>query len=282
MKKKKIYLSNLSWNQKDTLKVLNKIKKYNLDGIDIAPLKISKNWSNIEKKVKKFYKILKSHNLKVNAVQGIFYKTNLNVFENSKDNFKNIFHHVKLIFKICKITKCHKIIIGSSDFRNPKNISNKQADLIFYFFLKKAHKYLRKEKIYFCLEAIPIQYGEKYLYDINHLIKIVKKVKSPWIKINLDTSIFHFKRLDMKQINKNANLIKNIQITESNFDYLENISKNNKLFLNKIKTFRKLESISLEIIKHQTNLLKIDNSLKKLLFHFNGLNNKFLTNNKIF
>jgi sugar phosphate isomerase/epimerase len=264
MIKKKIYISNLAWHSKDIKYIIEKIKKYELSGIDIAPLQLSKNWKDIDKKIKRYYLDLKAHNIKVNALQGIFYKTNLSLFEDQKNGFKNILNHIKFIIKLCKITHCNKIIIGSSQFRNPKKMSTKEADLVFYSFLKKIIKYLKKEKIFFCLEAIPKEYGEKYINDISHLIKIVKKVNSKWIKINFDTSIFHFNRLKTKIFLENINLIKNIQITEKNFNYLNNISNNNKKFCNIINKIKDINQISIEIIKKKTHLPSIDNSFKNI------------------
>ena len=40
--------------------------------MDIAPIKIFKNWKNAEKKALKFNRILRKNKIKVNAIQGIF------------------------------------------------------------------------------------------------------------------------------------------------------------------------------------------------------------------
>ena len=265
MHNKSLFISNLAWNNKDfksITKLFTKHKK--VKGIDIAPLKISKNWHNIEQKIKKFNLILKKKKIKVNALQGIFYKTNLNIFEDYKNNFKKIFNHTNKIIKICKILKCRKIIIGSSSFRNPKNLSKKEAELIFLDFLKKSTKFLKKSKIYFCIETIPREYNELFLHNINTLAKIIKKTNSQWIKINFDTSLYHYKKMNKFLFLKNIKLIKNIQITEKNFSFFENISKKNILFYNLIKNKKEIKDISLEIISNKTNLKKMDAALNKV------------------
>jgi len=72
MKNKKLFISNLAWNNSQTEKVLEIIKNNNLNGIDFAPLKISFNWRSIEKKTFEYYIKLNKNNLRVNAIQGIF------------------------------------------------------------------------------------------------------------------------------------------------------------------------------------------------------------------
>ena len=78
--KKKIYLSNLAWQKKDTNSVIKIIKDHKLNGIDFAPLQITNNWKNIIEKTYYYSKFLKKNKIKVNAIQGIFYKKNFRLF----------------------------------------------------------------------------------------------------------------------------------------------------------------------------------------------------------
>jgi len=264
MKKKSFFISNLAWNKKYQDKIFDLIKKYKIKGIDFAPLQISHSWNDIEKKVKTYSYILKKNNIKVNAVQGIFFKKNLNIFKDS-NKIEKILNHIKIIIRICKILNCRKIIVGSSEFRNNHNLKKKEADIIFIQFLKKIIPFLKKEKIFFCLETIPKQYNEKYLYDFNHVISIIKNVNSKWIAINFDTSLFHFKKLNTFKFKKNIDLIKNLQITEKNFKFFLNPSKKNIKFCKELKKNKKVKNISLEIIDNKSDIKKLDLSIKEFV-----------------
>ena len=170
MNKKSFFISNLAWNKNYQDKIFELIKKNNIQGIDFAPLQITDSWKDIEKKVKTHSYRLKKNKIKVNAVQGIFFKKKFNLFrDNNKLN--EIFKHIKVIIKICKILNCNKIIIGSTEFRNKNNLKKKEADKIFIKFLKQLIPMLKKEEIFFCLEMIPKQYNEKYLFSFNHIIE---------------------------------------------------------------------------------------------------------------
>lgn len=261
MKKKSIYISNLGWNHKDFELIVKIIKKNEIRGIDIAPLKIFKNWNNIFNNIKIFNKILKKEQIHVNAIQGIFFKKKLNLFSNKKSDFAKIKNHLILIIKICKILKCNKIIIGSSNFRNKKNLSKLIADEIFINFFKKLKSLLNKKKIFLCLETIPKKYNEKYIFKLDHLLELIKKIDSKYVKINFDSSIFHYDKVDILSVKKNINYFKNIQITQKNFDYFLKISKENKKLLKIFKNSKKVKEISLEIIKNETNIKLLEKSL---------------------
>lgn len=264
MIKKSIFVSNLAWQKKDLSYVINTLKKNKVNGIDFAPLQITNSWSNIETKVKKHSSYLKRNKIKVNAIQGVFFKKKFHLFKQKK-NLNTIIKHLKIILRLCKILKCNKLIIGSAEFRDKFDLDKKEADFIFINFLNKILPLFKMNKVYFCLETIPKQYKERYLYSFDHSIDLIKKINSKWIRINYDTSIFHYQKLDFLKFKKNINLIKNIQITEKQFKFFLNPDKKNIQFCNKIKKMNKIKNISLEIISKKSNLKKFELSIENIV-----------------
>ena len=264
MNKKNIYLSNLAWNKKDTIKIFGLLKYNKIKGIDFAPIKLHNNWLLAERKATKFKKTLKKFNLNINAIQGIFFKTNFNLFDDKKVQNRKLINHFKRIIRISKIYNCKKIILGSSNFRYNKYLDKKDADKKFIEFCKKIEPFFKKNKIFVCFEAIPKQYGENYLYDLRDLVSLIKKIKSPWIKINFDTSIYHYKKFSEKIFLSNKRLIKNIQISEKKFIFFDKPSRNNKLFCKTLKKLNQHKNVSLEMISNKTNLIKFKDSLENL------------------
>ena len=269
MSKKKLFISNLGWKHCDFKKIIKLIKKNNIKGIDIAPIQLKNNWTKIDIKLKKFAKELNKLNIKVNAIQGIFYKKNFNLFKNNNFQKKKIYAHIRIILTISKIFKCNKVIIGSSSFRDLGNLTKQEADFTFVSFFKQIKPLLAKKKIYLCFETIPKNYGERYLYKISHLVQLIKKMKSKWFKINFDTSLFHFSKFNNAIFNKNKKYIKNIQISQKNFNFLINPSIANLKFAKLINNNKIFKDISLEIISKKTELKKISISLNKFRGIFN-------------
>ena len=260
MIKKQLFISNLCWKKKDINFVVDCLKKEKISGIDFAPLNYFTTWNNILNNSRKLSVIFRKKKIKINALQGIFFKKNLNLFK--LNNKKKIIDHFKIVIKLCKIFGAKKIILGSADFRDPKKISKAKADRNFVIFFKHLNKFLRKNSIYLCIEPIPMKYGENYLYNISHLNYLISKINSPNIKINFDTSIYHFKKFEKLEFLDNLNNIKNIQISQPNFKYFENPTKKNLKFLKILKQNKKVRNISLEMIDNQLKKLKFIKSLK--------------------
>ena len=256
-----MFVSNLCWKKENLKFIVKTIKHEGISGIDFAPLNYFKSWKNVLYKCKILNKFLIKENIKVNAIQGVFYKKNLNIFKNKDE--KKITKHFLEIIKICKIFKAKKIILGSSNFRDPGQLSLFDADKIFIKNLKNLNKYLKKNNIYLCLETIPKKYNENYISKISHIVRLVKKINSPNIKINFDTSIFHFEPYNFNFLSKNIRYIKNIQVSQPGFKYFEYPTLKNRFFLKSIKK-SSTKSISLEIISKKIDENKFLMSLKNL------------------
>ena len=269
MNKKNLFISNLAWNHLDFLKVVKILNLYNIKGLDLAPINVNKNWSLAINESNKFKKILDKFGLKINAIQGIFFKTNFNLFNLDKDKSKKLENHIKKILSISKIYKCNKLILGSSNFRDKGKLSTREANRIFIDFFKKIIPLLKKNKIYICFESIPKEYGENYLNTASSLVKLIKEIDSQWFGINFDTSLFHYEKFNKKKFLDIKKYIKNIQISEKKFKHFIKPSKNNILFCKLMQKERKINNISLEIISKKTDLQKLNTSLKNLRIFFN-------------
>ena len=245
-----LFISNLCSDEKNFKQLLNIIIKYNsaIQGLDLAPLNVIKNWENYEKKSKSIYNLIKKKNLKVNAIQGIFFKKEINLINDFFTNDKEIIRHIKKIIYICKIFHCKKIIFGSAEFRNRKNHSVKYADLVFIKFIEKIIPLLEEKKITFCIETIPKIYNSDYLYKFYQTCKIVKHLNNKFVKINFDSGIFFKSKFNKNIFIDNLNLINNVQISQPYCNFFINPTKYNFHFLNVLKKNSYKGTISLEII----------------------------------
>ena len=74
------------------------------------------------------------------------------------------------------------------------------------------------------METIPKQYNEKYIFKFEHLLYLIKKINSKYIKVNFDTSLFHYNKMNFFKGDANLDQIKTFQFTK-NFDYFLNKQK---------------------------------------------------------
>ncbi len=259
--KRKLSISTLAFNGYDVDGIIKILKNNNIQNIDLAPLTIFKNWGIFFKNVYNLKSKLHRNGIKINAIQGVFFKVRTKLFFSSETELNKLYNHLYKLVIISKKLNAKKIIIGSSYLRSKKNIPKVLADEKFINFFSKFKKVLKKNKIYFCIETIPKQYNEDYLYEFDHTLDLIKKINSRYILINFDTSLFHFKNFKFNIFAKNLNKIKNIQVSSKYFKELYPISKNNKKFSKSLRNIKKLKIISLEMILNKPKELIIKRSI---------------------
>ena len=265
-----LYISNLCSDNINSKNFLNIVSKFrNIKGLDIAPLNISKDWKNAEKDCKKFYNLITKKNLKINAVQGIFYKKNFSLLSDFIKNDSKIIAHFKKIIRLCKILHCNKIIFGSSEFRNRNGHTIEYTNIIFIRFIKKIISLLERNNIVFCIETIPRIYNSNYLYKFSQTCKIVRFFKNKFIKINFDSGIFFDSKLSKSYFINNLDLINNVQISEPYFNFFTSPSKYNVRFIKSLKNHLYAGTVSLEIISRRLEKKKINKSINNFIKLFN-------------
>ena len=145
-----------------------------------------------------------------------------------------------------------------------------EADNYFLIYFKYLNKLFKKNKIYLCIEAIPKKYEEKYIYNINHLKYLISKINSSNIKINFDTSIYHYKKIDKKIFLNNLKNIENIQISQPKFKYFDKPTQENLKFLRILKKQKNIKKVSLEMIDNKLNRKKFIRSIKNFRNYINN------------
>ena len=118
------------------------------------------------------------------------------------------------------------------------------------------------------MEAIPRKYGEDYIYNIDHLASLIKKLNSNKICINFDSSLFHFKKFNFTFFYKYRKIIKNLQISQKYFKNFNKISSNNLKFSKSLKPISNFKDISLEMILDNPSSLEINKSIRNFKKYF--------------
>ena len=263
-----LFVSTLAFKKYSINKIISLIKKNKIEGIDLAPLTIFKNWNDFESNCSNFKKKLINNKIKINALQGILFNIKGNLFYSSKNEIFKIILHLKKIIKICKFLNINKIIIGSSNFRQRGKMNVKEADKKFISFFSKFKSILKKNNVILCLEIIPKNYNEDYIYEIDHMVRLIKKLKSKNIGINFDTSLFHYDKFNFDIFYKNLYQIKNLQISQKGFKNFKKISTNNLKFSKSLRQIGQIKDISLEMILNNPSNKEINNSIKNFKKYF--------------
>jgi len=269
MKKNNLSVSLLAIDElnKSFITFLKILNKNNIKFIELPLTKLFKNYKIDKKKFKNFINIIKKHDIKISSVQSIFHETNINIFLSKKSIISK---HLKKIFKLTKLVNSKNIIFGSPKNRLiPKSLKKNIVDDRKKFFFSEVKKNSIKYKINFLIEPNSRFYGCNYIINFKEGIRLVKKLNSKYIKLNLDTGNFFLEKKKLSQNkNLNAKYIENYQLSEIGLKSLLKKKVNHIKILNNFAIKKKF--ISLEVL--HLNKKKIDKEIK----HFSKLLKKYV------
>jgi D-psicose/D-tagatose/L-ribulose 3-epimerase len=255
----KLSISNLAWENKDIVKIVNMMKKYNFRGMEILPTKIWGSWEKInDKKIISFQKFLNRHNIEVSSIQSLFFKTNL-YLEKQSDQLK-ILRHLKKLIMISRMLNCKNLVFGSPAFRVIKNSTKTLIEKKLLRLFRIIHKDLVKNNIIISIEPNPKFYGCNFINTLSEANKIIKKAKLKNIKIQLDTACVLLENGTLNDMKKYFNEVNHIHLSEKN---LTKINQNNNTIKRLIKFLKKKKWknwISLEM--KNVNFREIETSMK--------------------
>ena len=259
----KLSISNLAWNNKKFNKVLKLIKKYEFNGIEILPTKIWHKWSNIDrKKLLKLKKYLTQKNLKISSIQSLFYNTDL-MLEKDEDEQK-IIKHFKNLIKISKLLGCKNLVFGSPSFRKRKHKSKKELELKLINIFKKIKPNLEKSQVFVSIEPNPRIYGCNFINKLSDAYRVIKKVRSKNVRIQIDTGCMTLEKENFNQIEKYLRFANHIHLSEKNLSTLKEKNLFIKKLINLLKRKKWKKWVSIEMMNK--NLSEIESSLKFIKF----------------
>jgi len=264
--KTKIAISNLAWEKSEEEKIVPLLKKYQIAGVEIAPSKIWPDPTKVTKEVVTKYKNFWNQNgIQIVAITSLLFgHPELTLFENKIMRGKTL-TYLKKMLRLTSWLGAKILVFGSPKNRLRGILSQNHADKIAVSFFRKLGQEAKKHKVNFCLEPIPQIYGADYLTNTTETIKLIKKIKHPNIKINLDTGSMKINRENFEKTIKKALLLTgHLHLSEKGFksfsDQKFGHGKISKI-LNKLK-YANWASIEIWAEEKSSNINSVENSLK--------------------
>ena len=230
-------ISNLGWDKKDNKSILNFLRKKNINFIEFAPALLKNNHKNYSyTNIKKMYS---SKSLNLYSMQSLLYNKQNHYLYGTYENKNNLLNEIQKKIEIAKKLDVKIMVFGSPLIK--KNILLKNENQLWsesIDFFNKIKKLLAKSNILFCIEANPKFMGGDYITDTFSALKIIKKIKSQNIKLNLDygTVIKNKENINKILTKENIKLIGHIHFSIPN---LKNIRNHTTYFYKQKKNIKK-------------------------------------------
>ena len=156
-------VSNLAWPVEETDWCLEQLAKYNIQGVELAPLKVFESWKAITDEsiqlVKGKYSKL---GLEISSFQAITFGAMNLALLGGDEKVDNFLLHIEKVANLLSKLNGDNAVFGSPGLR--KNSEYEQKDLIFLF--KRIDTIFAKYKTNFVLETVPQYYGCNLLNTI--------------------------------------------------------------------------------------------------------------------
>lgn len=254
----KLSISNIAWPNEDNDKIYDYMKKYNFEGLEIAPTKIipqnpydsiieAKDWAE-DLKMK--------YGFEISSMQSIWFGKNEKIF-GTKEERQILTNYTKKAIDFASAINCKNLVFGCPKNRNMVKFSD--YDIAIEFF-KELGDYAFSQNTCIGMEANPTIYNTNFINNTLSAIDLVKKVNSKGFLLNLDIGTVLENKENIDELRGNVKLINHVHISEPYLALIENRDLHRELItLLKSENYNKYLSIEM---KQQEKLFDIENTIK--------------------
>ena len=263
----KLAISNIAWTPNNNTQVYELLKRYNFDGIELAPtLWIPKSpYDHLDQAIQEAQLLNQTFQLKIYSMQSICYGRIENIF-NSNEEYSTLLDYMKSAIDFAYSINCSNLVFGC-----PKNriINNKNDISKAYTFFKEIGLYAETKNITISIEPNPIIYGTNFLNTTNEALNFVKSINLPFIRLNLDLGTVLHNKESLSFIESDYVWIGHVHISEP---YLE-ILKQNEIHLELMRLLKKVNYDKCVSIEMKTQTLEVlEDTLKYIMEVFHASN----------
>lgn len=240
----KLSISNIAWSKEYDEEMYAYLLNNKIEGIEIAPTRIieERPYDHIAKADKFAKKLYNKYSLMISSMQSIWYGKKENIFNES--DIEELFCYTKKAIDFAEKINCKNLVFGCPKNRN--NLENRSEKYAMEFF-NMIGEYAKNKNIVVSIEPNPIIYGTNFINYTYQAINFVKKVNSDGIKVNLDFGTIIENKENLKEIEKNIELINHIHISEPNLEIIKKREEHKELArILKEKNYNKYISIEMK------------------------------------
>lgn len=249
----KFLISNLGWNKNELPSIIKLLKLKKIKNLEFSINNLKKHNSKYKtiRDVKNFWN---SKSIKLYSMQSILYKINDAFIFGTLSQQKIFYKEVVKKIKLANSLDAKILVLGSPKNKKVFDKSKKECDDLMFKFLRKISLLCKKYKVILCLEANPKIYKTEYLTKTCEAINFVKKIKSKYIKLNLDlgTVIANKEKLNLI-IKKNLKLIGHVQISSPYLKNLIDYKLKIKKLIYYLNIYNYKKKISIEMLAEKKN-----------------------------
>ncbi|MCL9662834.1 sugar phosphate isomerase/epimerase [Paenibacillus hunanensis] len=201
----KLSISNIAWNIEDDAAIIDILKQYNMNGIEVAPTKI---WdyplSATSEQAIAYRKKWSAIGIRLVAMQSLLFgQSELVLFKDTstREKLKNY------LFKIIEIAEglgTQILVFGSPKNRLVGNLNRDEQLEIAVPFFRDIGKKALEHQVLFCIEPNAKEYGCDFVTNTDEAIAVIEAVNHPGFKLHLDAAVMTLNNENYEQCLKKS------------------------------------------------------------------------------
>jgi sugar phosphate isomerase/epimerase len=260
----RLSISNIAWEPSEDKEVFELIKKYEFEGIELAPPKLFKDLSNVSDiEIKNYLEYMKPYGFKFPAMQSLLFgKPELKIFNDSRND---TLEYLKKIIDLAQKLDVKVLVFGSPKNRFIDDMNKDEAKKIAIDFFKELGDYAHSKDRCFCIEPNAKEYGCDFITNTNEAIELVQDVNSLGFRLHIDSAVMVMNNENVEEnIKKALPYAEYFHISEPFLELITNNKTNHKKFIEVLRSLNYDKWISIEMKNNvlQSNIEAVHKSLK--------------------
>ncbi len=261
----RLAISNIAWDVSEDKGVLELLKRFNVDAIDVAPGKyfpdpVKASHSDIQR-VRAWWA---DQGIEITGMQSLLFGTvGLNIF-GSEDVQSSLLEHLAAICSIGSGLGATRLVFGSPKNRDRTGLSDEEALTCAVPFFRQLGDIAGEHGVIVCLEPNPACYGANFMTTSSETAHVVSVVDHPSIRMQFDTGALTINDESVESVLKDyTHLIGHVHASEPNLVPLGDHHVDHGKFCEGIKHYLPDHIVSVEMVatKEEPHFAAIERAL---------------------
>ncbi|TJZ78761.1 sugar phosphate isomerase/epimerase family protein [Chitiniphilus eburneus] len=212
----RLAISNIAWDISEDDDVVQLLKKFDVDAIDVAPGKyFPAPASAKEKDISRVKQWWYERGIEITGMQALLFGTNgLNVF-GAANVQEALLGHLEAVCRIGAGLGAKRLVFGSPKNRDRSGLSDDQALNEAVDFFRRLGDIAQAQGVIICLEPNPVCYGANFMTTSAETAHVVRAVDHQSIRMQFDTGALAINAESAEAVlADNADLIGHVHASE--------------------------------------------------------------------
>lgn len=185
----RLAVSNIAWDAADEPVVLERLARFGVDGIEVAPTKLWPDWQGMtEASAALARRRFADRGFTVPAFQAVLFGRPELLLFGERQSRSALVEHLARVAAVAGVLGARTLVFGAPKNRDPGALDAAAAEAIAVEVLSAAGERCAAAGVALGIEANPADYGCTYLTRWSEAARLVRRIDHPGVRLHLDAA----------------------------------------------------------------------------------------------